>query len=265
MQLRDKVIIVTGAASGIGLAMSKRFIEEGAARVYLADLNDQQLSAAAASLGDRASTQVCDVTSEEQIQALVARVITEQGRVDLFCCNAGIISIDNPLTATDEQWQRALGVNLMGHVYSARAALPYMLERGEGYFLNTASAAGLLNQPCTTTYAVTKHAAVGFAESLAIEFGDRGIKVSCLCPQAVNTPMVTAGEDEGIKDGGVAGVNGIMEPEELCDFVVQGLAQESFLILPHREVQKYMQNKAADYDRWLLGMRRLKNTMMAEA
>jgi len=258
MHLQDKVVIVTGAASGIGLAMSKRFIKEGAQQVYLTDLSAEKLANAAEELGNCASTRVCDVTREEQVHALVAQVIKEHGRIDLFCCNAGVLSVDNPLTATDVQWQLAINVNLMAHVYAARAALPHMLERGEGYFLNTASAAGLLNQPGTTTYAVTKHAAVGFAESLQIEFGTRGIKVSLLCPQAVNTPMLNAGDDLGVDNGGVAGLDGIIEPETLCDYVIEGLVAEAFLILPHPVVSKYMQNKAADYNRWIQGMMRLR-------
>jgi NAD(P)-dependent dehydrogenase (short-subunit alcohol dehydrogenase family) len=181
------------------------------------------------------------------------------GRIDLCCSNAGIIALDGEpwwaTSAPNETWQAMWEIHVMAHVYAARACLPGMLQRGEGYFLNTASAAGLLNQVGDAAYSTTKHAAIGFAESLAITHGDDGIRVSVLCPQAVATRMIQASENG---DGGTAGVDGVLTPEQVAEAAIQGLAAERFLILPHPSVEQYRQNKAADYDRWLGGMRKLR-------
>jgi NAD(P)-dependent dehydrogenase (short-subunit alcohol dehydrogenase family) len=255
MKIAGKVCVVTGGASGIGKALATRFIAEGATTVVIADLNADMVSAVGAEIG--AQAHALDVRDESAIAALVASVEAEHGQIDLFCSNAGIIGVDGePWWATGADnalWQRMWEIHLMSHVYAARACLPAMIARGEGYFLNTASAAGLLAQIGSAPYSVTKHAAVSFAESLAITHGDDGIKVSCLCPQAVDTAM-TAGTD----GGGVAGVDGMLSAEAVAEAVIQGLDAESFLILPHPEVEEYRQNKARSYDRWLGGMRKLR-------
>ena len=255
MQIAGAVIVVTGGASGIGRALATRFIADGAKAVVIADFNAD----AVAAVGDEIGAQyfAVDVRDEAAIAAMVASVEAEHGQIDLFCSNAGIIGVDGePWWATgadNEMWQRMWEVHVMSHVYAARACLPAMIKRGSGHFLNTASAAGLLSQIGSAPYSVTKHAAVAFAESLAITHGDDGIKVSCLCPQAVDTAM-TAGTD----GGGVAGVDGMLSPEAVADAVVKGLAEESFLILPHPEVEEYRQNKARSYERWIGGMRKLR-------
>lgn len=248
MKLKDKVAVVTGAASGIGRAMAQRFVAEGAEHVFVADLNEAALRQVADEVGGTAV--VTDVSNEDAVKALIDRAETDRGRIDLLCDNAGIAIGGGPEVA-NEDWQRIWEINVMAHVYAARHALPKMLECGEGYILNTSSAAGLLSQVGSAPYAVTKHAAVAFAEWLAITYGRRGINVSVLCPQAVRTAM-TAGNE-----GGVASVDGMMEPEQLCDTVIETLAAERFLVLPHAEVLTYMQRKTGDYDRWIGGMQKL--------
>jgi NAD(P)-dependent dehydrogenase (short-subunit alcohol dehydrogenase family) len=255
MKIAGKVCVVTGGASGIGKALATRFISEGAKAVVIADLNADTVSAVGAEIG--AQAHALDVRDESAITALVASVEAEHGHIDLFCSNAGIIGVDGePWWATGADnalWQRMWEIHVMSHVYAARACLPAMIARGEGYFLNTASAAGLLAQIGSAPYSVTKHAAVSFAESLAITHGDDGIKVSCLCPQAVDTAMTV-----GTEGGGVAGVDGMLSAEAVAEAVIQGLDAESFLILPHPEVEEYRQNKARSYERWLGGMRKLR-------
>ncbi len=249
MQVKDKIIVVTGGASGIGRALARRFTAEGAAKVVVADLNEEGITAVADEIGGLAVT--ANVGVEDDVINLVKTTESQVGPIDLFCSNAGI-AVHGDLENTNEEWQRVWDVNLMSHVYAARAVVPGMIERGGGYLLNTASAAGLLSQIGSSTYSVTKHAAVGFAEWLSITYGNRGIKVSVLCPQAVRTAMTA-----GLDNGGVAGVDGMMEAEELAEVVMQTLADESFLCLPHPQVLEYMQRKTGDYDRWLKGMRRL--------
>lgn len=255
MNIAGKVCVVTGGASGIGKALAKRFVAEGASVVVIADLNSDAVSTAAAEIGVQSFT--VDVRDEIAIAAMVEAVESEHGQIDLFCSNAGIIGVDGePWWATGADnalWQRMWEIHVMSHVYAARACLPAMIARGEGYFLNTASAAGLLAQIGSAPYSVTKHAAVAFAESLSITHGDDGVKVSCLCPQAVDTAMTA-----GTEGGGVAGVDGMLSAEAVAEAVVQGLAAEAFLILPHPEVEEYRQNKARSYDRWLGGMRKLR-------
>ena len=248
MDIAGKHIVITGAASGIGRAMAQRFHAEGAAKLFLVDLNEAPLKEVAEPLG--ADYCVCNVGLEHDVLGTIKRAEAALGHIDLLCNNAGISVRGGPEVDTAD-WQRIWEINVMAHVWASRAALPAMLERGEGYILNTASAAGLLSQIGSAPYAVTKHAAVSFAEWLSITYGDRGIKVSVLCPQAVRTAMIAGNED------GVASVDGLMEPETLCDIVVATLAEESFLVLPHDEVRTYIQRKAGDYDRWLKGMRRL--------
>ena len=248
MEIRDKICVITGAASGIGRAMARRFKQEGAAGLVLADVSEDALNAVAEETG--AIAVLTNVADESAVNHLIQTAENAFGRIDLLCSNAGIGTPGGPEVATEE-WQRIWDINVMAHVFAARAALPSMLARGEGYLLNTASAAGLLSQIGSAPYAVTKHAAVAFAEWLSITYGDRGVKVSVLCPQAVRTAMTAGNED------GVASVDGMIEPEQLCDTVVETLESEQFLILPHAEVLTYMQRKTSDYDRWLAGMRKL--------
>jgi NAD(P)-dependent dehydrogenase (short-subunit alcohol dehydrogenase family) len=250
MIIDGKCVVVTGAASGIGAALARRFAAEGARAVVVADVQEEALAAVARESGDALAVS-CDVTDEAQIVALVDRAEEVFGPIDLFCSNAGIV-VPGGADASDEIWRRSIDVNVMAHVYAARALVPRMIERGGGYLLQTASAAGLLTQIGSAPYSVTKHAALALAEWLAITFGDQGIKVSVLAPQAVRTAMTM-----GIPDGGVAGVDGMLEPDVVADAVVRGLATEAFLILPHPQVMEYFRRKASDYDRWIAGMQRL--------
>ncbi len=257
MEVSGKIVVVTGGGNGIGKALCERFHAEGAQAVIVADLEIDAARAVASSVGGRAFE--VNVRNEDQIKAMVEQVEQEFGRIDLFCSNAGILGLDGEpwwaSSADNALWTAMWEIHVMAHVYAARACLPGMIERGEGYFLNTVSAAGLLNQVGSAPYSTTKHAAIGFAESLAITHGDDGIKVSALCPQAVATRMV------GDTDGGTAGVDGVLSAEQVADAVVKGLAEEKFLILPHTEVAKYQANKAENYDRWLGGMRKLRRAI----
>ena len=248
MQVKDKVIVVTGGASGIGRALAERFTKDGAAQVVVADLNEQGAKKVAESIGGRGVG--IDVADETQIIDLIETTERDLGPIDLFCSNAGIAT-GKGLEESNEVWDLIMDVNFKSHLYAARCLVPKMTARGGGYLLNTASAAGLLSQIGSVTYAVTKHAAVAFAEWLAITHGRDGIKVSVLCPQAVRTAM-TAGHEDG-----VAAVDGMMEPEVLTDCVIDGLEQEDFLILPHEQVREYIRRKTSDYDRWISGMQRL--------
>lgn len=250
MRVQDKIVVVTGGASGIGRAMARRFAAEGAAHVAVADMNEDGAKALAEEIGG--SFRKVDVSVEEQVVALIDETESNAGPIDLFCSNAGIGG-GQGLDSTDEQWQRIWEVNVMSHVYAARHLVPKMIPRGGGYLLSTASAAGLLSQIGSVTYAVTKHAAVALAEWISITHGNDGIKVSVLCPQAVRTAM-TAG-----RDGSVASLDGMLEPEQVADSVIKALDEERFLVLPHPEVLEYMQRKTSDYDRWLNGMRRLQD------
>ena len=249
-----EIAVVTGAASGIGKALAQSLKAHGAT-VVCADLNAEGAQAVATEIG--AVARACDVSKESDIAALVDWTEETVGPIDLFCSNAGIIKTDAPqwwaTSATNDTWQAMWDIHVMSHVWAARACLPAMIERGDGYFLNTASAAGLLNQIGDAAYSTTKHAAIGFAESLAITHGDDGIKVSCLCPQAVATRMIGVAED-----GGTAGVDGVLSPADVADACVRAIAEERFLVLPHEEVQTYRERKTADYDRWLGGMRKLR-------
>jgi NAD(P)-dependent dehydrogenase (short-subunit alcohol dehydrogenase family) len=248
MQVRDRIVVVTGAASGIGRALARRFHQEGAKLVACADLNGEGVRAVAAEIGGVAFE--TNVGREADISALIEGVESAHGPIDLFCSNAGI-GIGGGAEVSDDRWQRIWDINVMAHVWAARHMVPRMIERGGGYLLNTASAAGLLSQIGSAPYAVTKHAAVALAEWLAITHGDRGIKVSVLCPQAVRTAM-TAGNPDG-----VASVDGMIEPEVVAEACVRAIEAEDFLVLPHPEVLEYMRRKANDYNRWIGGMRKL--------
>ncbi len=256
MKLAGKHVVVTGGANGIGRALCQRFASERARAVVVADLDVEGARKTAAETGGTAVK--LDVRDEAQLQTLVESAEKANGPIDLFCSNAGI-SIRGGLEVPDDDWQRIWEVNVMAHIYAARAVLPGMLERGQGYLLHTASAAGLLSQIGSAPYAVTKHAAVALAEWMAITYGDRGIKVSVLCPQAVRTAMTA-----DMENGGVAGVDGMIEPEEVAEAVVAALAEERFLVLPHPTVLEYMRRKTGDYDRWIRGMQRLQARFLGE-
>jgi NAD(P)-dependent dehydrogenase (short-subunit alcohol dehydrogenase family) len=259
MEIKDQVIVVTGGGSGIGRALCERFAADGARAVVVADLNEANARQAAAALGSRAQARVLNVAVEAEVQHLAAQVTAEFGRIDLFCSNAGVI-VRADEDAANEHWQRHWDVNVMAHVYAARAVLPQMLARGSGYLLNTASAAGLLSQVNSAPYSVTKHAALAFAEWLSIAHGERGIRVSCLCPQGVDTPMLRGTGGTGRKS---FLVEGALTAERVAECVVEGLKREEFLILPHPEVLTFFQRKANDYERWLRGMRRLRDKVMS--
>jgi NAD(P)-dependent dehydrogenase (short-subunit alcohol dehydrogenase family) len=257
MDIQGKIVVITGAASGIGKAMAERFHKGGAAGLVLADLNGEGAKATATDVGGLGLA--CDVSKEADVAAVVKAAEEKYGRIDLFCSNAGIATRDadmeNAASSPNDLWERDWGVNVMAHVYAARHAMPGMVAQGGGWFMNTVSAAGLLSQIGSAIYSTTKHAAVGFAESLAITHRNQGIGVSILCPQAVDTPML----------GGARGsqsVDGVMSPQEVAEAVVAGLAAETFLILPHPQVVEYMQRKSGDYDRWLRGMVRLRQSVI---
>ena len=250
MEIRGKVAVVTGAASGIGAAIAKRFADEGAKGVVVADVNLERAQGVAESIGASALAVRCDVSREADIQALVSQATQRFGQVDIYVSNAGILGKMGGLELEDALWQKMWEVHGMAHVWAARAVVPAMVERGEGYFVVTASAAGLLNIVETAPYGVTKHAAVAFAEWLRIAYGRRGVRVSCLCPQSVATDMTANGT-------GSAGVNGVLAPEQVAADVVNVMREETFLVLPHPEVLDYFRRKGQDYDRWLGGMQKV--------
>jgi NAD(P)-dependent dehydrogenase (short-subunit alcohol dehydrogenase family) len=255
MQIKDKIIVVTGAGSGIGKALVKKFMAEGAKAIVAADINIENVQQTAQETGCIAMA--ADVAKEADVIRLIEDTERDVGPIDLFCNNAGVIAGASEQSPNDE-WQLLWDVNVMSHVYSARHLVPRMIKRGGGYFLNTASAAGLLNQIGGAAYGTTKHAAVGFAEWLALTYAHEGIKVSLLCPQAVRTAMTADADNEGIK---AASTDGMMEPEQLADIVVEHLVRETFLILTHDEVKVYIQRKTSDYDRWISGMNRLQQRL----
>jgi NAD(P)-dependent dehydrogenase (short-subunit alcohol dehydrogenase family) len=253
MRITNKVVVVTGGGNGIGAALCRRFAADGAKAVVVADIDGiaaQRVAAEVGGLGVRT-----DVASATDLQKLAADTVSRYGAIDLFCSNAGI-AVDGGEETPDAEWQRCWGVNVMAHVLAARAVLPGMLARGEGYLLQTVSAAGLLTHIHSATYAVTKHASLAFAEWLSIAYGDRGIRVSALCPQGVRTDMLR----RAVSGGRTFLLDSALEPEQVADEVVKGIAAERFLILPHPEVAEYFTRKAGDYDRWLRGMRRLRKS-----
>lgn len=253
MQIQGKVVIVTGGANGIGKALCIRFAKEGARLVAVSDVDEANGAAVVKEMGEgRGAFFRCDVSKEEQVKGLTDSVTKAAGQVDIFCSNAGIGVAGGP-EAPDRDWQRSWDINMMAHVYAARAVLPQMLARKEGYLVQTVSAAGLLTQIGSAPYSVTKHAALGFAEWLAITYGDQGIRVSALCPQGVRTNMLLRGEFAG----GAFLLEGALEPDQVAADVVKAIAEEKFMILPHSEAGKFFQNKANDYERWIRGMRKL--------
>ena len=263
MEVEGKVAIVTGAGGGIGGAISRALAAAGA-KVVVADLDGEAARATVAEIeavqpGTAAAVEA-DVADRVAIDGLLRTAAENFGPPDLYFANAGVI--EGGGLSDEAHWGRALDVNLMAHVRAAEAVLPAWLERGEGYFVTTASAAGLLTQVGLAPYAVTKHAAVGFAEWLAVTYGDRGIRVSCLCPMGVETAMYTAGleaeGDEALGARVVAGAGKILSPDEVAAAVLAGVAAERFLILPHPEVLDFYRRKGVDYDGWIEGMRRLR-------
>jgi NAD(P)-dependent dehydrogenase (short-subunit alcohol dehydrogenase family) len=252
MKLNGKVVVVTGGGNGIGRALCRRFAVERATAIVVADINGAAARLVAEEVGGTAVP--TDVSREGEVVALVADTIARHGAIDLFCSNAGI-AVNGDEHTPDADWSRCWDVNVMAHVYAARAVIPHMLARGGGYLLQTVSAAGLLSHPQSATYAVTKHASLAFAEWLSMTHGDRGIIVSALCPQGVRTDMLRRAEAEGTRRSFL--LDSALEPEQVADDVVKGLEAERFLILPHGEVAEYVRRKATDPDRWLRGMRRL--------
>jgi len=259
MKLANKTIIVTGGAQGIGAAMVRRFAAEGA-NVVVVDINDDAAQCVAESVGGLGVA--CDVTRESDIIATVCAAEKHFGDIDMFCSNAGIAKgePEHAASASNEVWQMSWDVHVMSHVYAARAVLPGMLNRGNGYLLQMCSAAGLLSQIGNSAYSATKHAALGFAESLSITHGKQGIVVSVICPQYVATPMLGYADD-----GGGSNVANVIAPETVADAVIKGVEKESFLILPHPEVSQYIQLKSANYDKWLIGMRKLRANVIDDA
>jgi NAD(P)-dependent dehydrogenase (short-subunit alcohol dehydrogenase family) len=257
VKISGKVCVVTGAASGIGKALAQCFAKEGARGIVCADLNERDARATAEAVGGLGVR--CDVAQENDMNTLVVAALERYGAVDIFCSNAGIIG-RHGLDASLKEWRRTMDVNFMAHVFAARAVIPVMLKQRSGYIVATASAAGLLMQHDSAAYTVSKHAAVAFAEWLAVNYGERGIKVSCLCPQGVRTPMLlgpTGDRKSFLSAGSVSA-------EEVAGKVVEAIEAERFLVLPHPEVAEYEQRKAADRDRWLEGMRRMRAKIKAD-
>jgi len=250
MKVQDKVCVVTGAAGGIGEAIARRYAREGARGVVVADRDAGRLEAVAKDIGGIAVA--CDVGREADVKKLVAEAERHYGPVDIFFSNAGI-GRGGHEDASDQDWADSWAIHVMAHVYAARALVPGMLARKSGYLLNTASAAGLLASMGSAPYGVTKHAAVALAEHLSIQYGDKGICVSVLCPQAVDTNMLR------MAGAGAASVDGVLHTDAVAQTVIEVMEAETFLILPHPEVSQYMTRKIGDYDRWLRGMRRLRD------
>lgn len=247
MDINGKRVIVTGAASGIGKALAEEFKNEGAAGVVLADISES-VKDTAQELGYEGF--VIDVSKEEEIKSLIAFTNETLGGVDIFCSNAGIAGAFGLLEVSTEDWQQIWDINFVAHAHAAKHVIPQMLDQGSGYLVNTASAAGLLTQIGAAPYSVTKAAAVSLAEWIKITYGEKGIGVSCLCPQAVKTAMTAQGP-------GVAGVDGMIEADECAKDVIDAIKKERFLVTPHQEVLEYIKRKTSDYDRWIQGMQRL--------
>lgn len=257
MLVKDKIILVTGAANGIGKALCERFAAEEAAKIIAADIDFENAERVAEAINGKAFR--LDVADEANCKTIVEEILNEFGRIDLVCSNAGIGGAEGCFDVENDVWQKIYEVNVLSHLYLSRACFPGMLERGAGYFLITASAAGLLTHPTAAPYVVSKHAAVAFAEWLSIAYDERGIKVSCLCPQGVKTDLIRSAEGEPENFLMAEAIT----PERCADAVVEGLAAEKFLILPHAEVAGYIVNKAENYDRWLGGLRKMRRAVLA--
>ena len=268
MELNDRVVVITGAGSGIGEALALAARSQGARHVVVVDLDREQAARVAASVGGTAVA--LDVRDESAIRRLVEDTETAHGPIDLFVSNAGYVTsagLEDPNASIQKMWE----VHCMAHIYAARAVLPSMIARGEGYLLNTASAAGLLTQIGSMSYSITKAAAVSLAEWLSVSHHHQGIRVSVLCPQAVRTNIIqnspdypghdVVGDVDGRLEGGVAGGDGVLEPADVAALCIDAIRHERFLILPHPEVATYMERKATDRDRWLAGMRRFQSVL----
>jgi NAD(P)-dependent dehydrogenase (short-subunit alcohol dehydrogenase family) len=268
MEMRGRVVVVTGAGNGIGEAIARAVHLAGARGVVVADVDITRAATVAAELErTRPASAIaieCDVTSEAANDALVASSTEAFGQVDVFFANAGVALGTDLATTSEELWARSFDVNVHAHRWAAKALLPGWMERGEGYFVATASAAGLLAQIGSAPYSVTKHAAVAFAEWLSITYGDRGVRVSCLCPQGVNTAMLDGTASSMIGGNAVKASGAVLEPPAVAATVLQAMADERFLILPHPEVRDYQRRKVADPDRWLAGMRRFQARLLAQ-
>ena len=251
MNLKNKNIVITGGADGIGKALAERFLNESPNSVHLIDINPNVIQVAEL-MGVKGY--IVDVSNPNKLESTLNDIINQIGTVDLFCSNAGIQEFGT-LSTTDDAWHKTWQVNVMSHIYAARVLIPHMIENKDGYFLITVSAAGLLNMPGAMSYATTKHAALGLAENLSIMYGGKGIKVSVLCPQLVETDMVTS---TGVLDKNHPLMrDGLLSPNQVAEDTVEGLMKEDFLILPHPQVLQYIQGKAHDYDSWLANIRRL--------
>ncbi len=262
MELADRHVVVTGGGGGIGGALARRLASEGARAVVVADRDLAKAETVASGFGGLAVE--FDAAREDGVKALIAAASEANGPIDIFISNAGVPGAMGGPEAPDESWLEAWNVNLMAHVWASRALLPQMLDRGEGYLINTASAAGLLTQVSSAVYSVTKHAAVSLAEWMAIEYGDAGIRVSCICPQGVRTPMLELAMDD---PAGAAALmaGGLIEPEDVAEAVVEGIRVERLLILPHAEVSQHMALKGSNPERWIAGMRRIVRNARAGA
>ena len=250
MEIENKVIVVTGGSGGIGKAMATRFIHENAKFVILLDINFDNSESESNNL----ISKICDVTNEKELTTIIDEINHEFGLIDIFCSNAGILSLGNEQTSI-EDWNKNWNLHVMSHVFAAKKLIPEMLTRGSGYFVNTSSAAGLLSHIDSVTYSTTKHAAIGFAEWIAITYGKQGIGVSILCPQAVKTAMTIGRENE------VSALDGMMKPDQVALDVIKAIKEETFLISPHVQVLGYFQNKANNYSRWIGGMQKLRQKL----
>jgi len=257
LDINERVVLITGGGSGIGAAMARRFMADGAANVIVSDIDGDAARAVASEIGGDAA--MLDVTDERETAELIRRVEADHGAIDILCLNAGIPT-DGSVDASNDDWQRTWDVNVMAHVYATRHALPAMIERGEGYIVTTASAAGLLTNIGAAPYSVTKHAAVALAEWLAVTYGSKGIGVSCLCPMFVDTPMLDAfaGHTDEMRDWVE---NLAIDVDDVADAVAEAIREEQFLILPHPVVLEYFQRKSLDYDRWIAGMQTLNDQL----
>ena len=264
MQIKDKVAIVTGGGSGIGEALAKRFHDEGASGVVVVDRDGSNAERVAQTIG--ATAVELDVTDESGIVDLVNQTVKDHGTLDIFVSNAGYVT-QGGVEADNDEIQRMWEVHVMSHIYAARASIPVMVANGGGYLLTTASAAGLLTQLGSMQYSITKAAAVSLGEFLAITYGERGIRVSMLCPQAVETNILANSPDRLDQDRGTPGSaagDGVLTAEQLADTVIECMTEERFLVLPHPEVQTYRERKANDVDRWISGMQRFQSQLFAD-
>tara|TARA_B110000914_G_scaffold48532_1_gene41413 strand:+ start:56 stop:814 length:759 start_codon:yes stop_codon:yes gene_type:complete len=250
LEIKNKVIVVTGGAGGIGLAIAKEFLNHNPKIIILADISFENINYT----NEKIINKKCDISNETQINSLIDKVNKEFGLIDIFCSNAGILTLGDE-QSSNEDWSKNWNLHVMAHVYAAKKLIPDMVNRGSGYFVNTSSAAGLLSHIDSVTYSTTKHAAIGFAEWLAITYGKQGIGVSILCPQAVKTRMTEGRENE------VSALDGMMEPEFVALEVINAVKNETFLISPHPKVEGYFQNKANNYSRWIGGMQKLRNKL----